>query len=237
MFQAGKPAELPPPGARTAASDSRQPPVDPAASVPKPPEETTRLFQPIAPSAAPPFAPESPLAPKPPGEFTRTFLAPKPPDSLSTPPPPKSTLEASSEFARYFESPMRPSSAGDGRMPPAPPPQVKPAQAGGFTQMFGDPNRPAAPPPKPLGSVGSATGVFSSHTPQSPMRPQSKAPGPGEFTRMMSASALPTLGQPSPASATPPAQPRKKSMLPLYIGLGGVVVVIILIFVFFALRH
>jgi len=61
--------------------------------------------------------------------------------------------------------------------------------------------------------------------------------GAGEFTRMMSASAPPTLGQPSGLpSAPPPPEPKPKSMLWLYIGGGALVLVLILIAMFFALR-
>jgi len=67
--------------------------------------------------------------------------------------------------------------------------------------------------------------------------PPPKSSGPGDFTRMMSASAAPTLGQPpAGGTAAPLPEDKPKSKLPLYIGGGAILLAIILIILFFALR-
>jgi len=213
-------------------------------------EEPTRMFQ---------VAPPGPPA-KEPGEFTKMFpsLRPESGGTSHQPPPP----EEPSEFTKFFQSPIHPTPAGNQRAPSTPQsgfpvgqPINRPnARGSEFTQMFGTPNQPpsrgTAPPVQPLGPSGgigsgggvgpsSATGAFSTPKPAGFPPPRSSSPsmGAGEFTRMMSASAPPTLGQPSGLpSAPPPPEPKPKSMLWLYIGGGALVLVLILIAMFFALR-
>ena len=163
-----------------------------------------------------------------------------------------------SEFTRFFDTPLRPAETGNQWQPSGMPQQVQPLgspgtrpgkQPGEFTQMFGTPNRPDARGPSPsvpplgpaLGSGGaSATGAFS--FPQTPIQPPPNSSGPGEFTRMMSVNATPTLGQPpaqpnAQPGAQPLAPPKAKSMVPLYIAGGAVLLAIILIIVFLMLRR
>jgi len=110
--------------------------------------------------------------------------------------------------------------------------------------MFGNPNRPMpSTPAPPLGGGASATGAFS--LPKGPsMAPPPKSSGPpGSYTQMMSASALPTLGQPpaqpmgQAAPQAPLGPPKAKSMVPLYIVGGALLLAIILIVLFFLMRH
>jgi hypothetical protein len=136
-----------------------------------------------------------------------------------------------------------------GSSPSAPPPSNAPGE---FTQMFGNANRPgvtpvqpvggggggSAPLGPPLGSGNSATGAFS--IPKTPVvPPPSRGGEPGEFTRMMSAATPMTLGQTPPkvaAAAPPQATPKGPSKLPLYIAGGAVLLVVVLLIVFLALR-
>jgi hypothetical protein len=196
-----------------------------------------------------PVPPAAPTPAKEAGEFTRMFppVKPDPPSSPVLPPAPAQPKnDGPSEFTRFFQSPMYPTPAGNQR--PASTPMSTPvsnrpsAQAGEFTQMFGNPTRPnptgpnsAAPPL--VGSGSSATGAFS--IPQASPFPPPKSSEPGEFTRMMSASAAPTLGQPSAKSAAPAAaQPKaEKSAMLLYIVGGALLLAIVLVIVFFLLRH
>ena len=232
MFRASQPQEPAPPP---------PPPVKPAS------EESTRLFQSVSPAAPPPPPPSS----REPGEFTRMFPparteSPTPTPVVPQSPPPSS--DGGSEFTRYFQSPIYPTPAGNQKAPTAPQLTPQPAssrstnQPGEFTQMFGNPNRPAepwtaTPPPQvqPLGSPSSATGAFSMPKAAS-FPPPSRSAEPGEFTRMMAATAPPTLGQPSKSAAPPPASPTK-SMMPLYIAAGAALLAIILVILFFVLRH
>jgi hypothetical protein len=163
-------------------------------------------------------------------------VAPTGPGALPDPP----HKEGPSEFTRFFQSPMYPTPAGNQRMPPSTPalqPTARPsAQPSEFEQMFGSPGKPGTTPPAPLGAgnSSSATGLFS--VPKStPPRAPVKAAGPGEFTRMMSASAPPMLGQPVAKPAAP--EPQVKSNVLLYIIGGAVLLAIILIVIFFMLRH
>lgn len=103
--------------------------------------------------------------------------------------------------------------------------------------MFGNPAqqvRPATPPLGSLSSGQSATRAFA--IPAAPPAPSVVSQSPGEYTKMMSVSAPPTLGQSvpqPPVAATKPANP----MLPLLIVGGVILLFAILIVVFFAMRH
>ncbi len=254
LYQAVQPPAPPPPLQTDAPPSVQPPPVQPSS------DEPTRLFQAVTPSTPPPppvLTPQ-PQAGREPGEFTRMFPSAVQPGSPVGPgnvpdrvpdPPAK---PGPSEFTRFFQSPMHPAPAGNQSVvssTPAPQQVSRPsAQPSEFTQMFGNPNKPASTPPseyafgsrQPVsGAPSSATGVFSVGKP-SPPRASIKASnsalsGPGEFTRMMSASAPATLGQPLAQSNAP--EPKAKANILLYIAGGAVLLAIILIIVFFALRH
>lgn len=210
------------------------------------PGEFTSMFL-AAQASQPPSTPPAPPADLSADAPTRLFEAVKPaasaPEPLQAAPPSK---EGQSEFTRFFQSPMYPTPAGNQRMPqamPIPSPQTNRPSAtpSEFTQMFGNPNKPASAPLPPLGSgsSSSATGVFSvgkQTAPTGPLKGSSpNASGPGEFTRMMSASAPPTLGQPVAKPAAAP-EPQAKSNLLLYVAGACVLVAIILIVVFLVMR-
>ena len=258
LYQAVQPP-APPPRLKSDTPPAVQPPpVTPSS------EEATRLFQAITPSTPPPGPTSQPKGGTESGEFARMFPPVEPPGSpmgLGMGPgggqdrPP---TENPSEFTRFFQSPMYPAPAGNQRAasPAATPqPAARPsAQPGEFTQMFGNPGKSSTAPPPPLGSgnASSATGVFSVPKSASPgasakgpnygtPNPGAAKPAasPGEFTRMMSASAAPTLGQPPTPLNMPSNEPttKSKSNLPLYVAGGAVLLAIILIAMFFALRH
>jgi hypothetical protein len=250
QFLASQPAEPPaaPPAAAQASVVPAEPVPQPQAPPQPPSEEPTRLFQAVTPSTPLPAPPAAAAPVKEPGEFTRMFptVKPDPPSTPVFPPPAQPKSDGPSEFTRFFQSPMYPTPAGNQR--PATTPMSTPvanrpsAQAGEFTQMFGNPTRPNPTGPNPVapplvGSGGSATGAFS--IPQAATFPPSKSSEPGEFTRMMSASAAPTLGQPPAKPAAPPTvQPKAaKSAMPLYIVGGALLLAIVLVIVFFLLRH
>ncbi len=253
LYQAVQPPAPPPVLQADEPLAVQPPPVQPSSDGP------TRLFQAVTPLTPPPDLMPQPGAGKEPGEFTRMFPSARqaglPAGSGSDPglaahPPNK---EGPSEFTRFFQSPMHPSAPGNQSPPPSTlaPQQVSrpPAQPSEFTQMFGNPNKPPSAASTPdhafgsrqpvSGAPASATGLFSlgkSAPPHAAARASNPAPsGPGEFTRMMSASAPATLGQPLRPSNPP--EPKAKSNILLYIAGGAVLLAILLIIVFFALRR
>jgi hypothetical protein len=229
MFQAAAPP------AAVAATPVPPPSVTP----PNPADIRTRVFE--APVPAPPDPP--PPAPAPPanepGEFTRMFQSAAGQPPLQAQPAPGADNKAG-EFTKFFQSPLHPEKLREAPAATPPPTGPGPSRPGQFTQVFGNPEKPGSPPtaPQPL-SGGSATKAFA--TPQAWSRstvstatPQ--ASGPGEYTRMMSAQAAPTLGQSSPDSQQG-AHIASKSKTPLYIVFGALGLVLILVVVFFAMRH
>jgi hypothetical protein len=144
------------------------------------------------------------------------------------------------EFTKFFQSPLHPEKLREAPAATPPPPGPGPSRPGQFTQVFGNPEKPGSSPtaPQPL-TGGSATKAFA--TPQAWSRPTvstatPQASGPGEYTRMMSAQAMPTLGQSSPDSQQG-GNVAAKSRMPLYIVFGALGLVLILVVVFFAMRH
>jgi hypothetical protein len=227
--------------------------------------EFTGLFRPAGPSTTGSFAstpppPAGPVAPQPPGgEFTRMFQNP-----LETVPqaPPQASAPArqpdrppGGEFTKYFENPLKPPPMGTPRpmIEPPPPPQPPPQgghRGGEFTNVFGNPSGPLsgslpgsqqapAPPPQAgaFGAMPSATGAFAPQPAWSqPQAQPSFQSGPSEYTKMMGAPAMPTLGQAPPAGQMPmPPAPAKPNMM-LYVALGVVIVLLIGIAIFLAMH-
>jgi hypothetical protein len=228
--------------------------------VPKPspspsnePGEFTRQFAPPVlrptPTPTPPtFAP--PTANEP-GEFTQMLQAQRPASPTQAAPAPSMSSSQETEFAKYFQSPMTPAPSATPITPPPPPKRAFQAgNAGEFTQVFGRADIPVPPPvlrpsPPPIQqSVPETTQAFEKprtpppmYTP--PLPPVSK--GPGEYTRQFSAPAPLTFGQ---APATPPA-PRmqlniptvkRKSLLPLFLMLGGGCLLLLAVIVYLVMR-
>ena len=226
-----------------AAPANPAPPPHPA----QPPGEFTRMFQ--APASQKPPAPSQPAAQEP-GEFTRMFQAPvRPPAPAPEPtvsnPAPMGTV-TSGEFTRFFQTPVAPgplpqSPAVRQPLNPQAPGSSGPNRIGEFTQMFGRGDIPAAPspvsPPVQAPTASSATQAFDIPKPlHSPSAASQQ--GPSEYTRMFSAPASLTLGQ--PAESRPPAprapQPPAKSYVPLILVLSGVLLFVVILIAFFALR-
>ncbi|PYT16448.1 MAG: hypothetical protein DMG59_10430 [Acidobacteria bacterium] len=229
-----------------------QAPAAPANPAPPPqpaqqPGEFTRMFQ--APASQKPPAPSQPAAQEP-GEFTRMFQAPvRPPAPAPEPtvsnPAPMGTV-TSGEFTRFFQTPVAPgplpqSPAVRQPLNPQAPGSSGPNRIGEFTQMFGRGDIPAAPspvsPPVQAPTASSATQAFDIPKPlHSPSAASQQ--GPSEYTRMFSAPASLTLGQ--PAESRPPAprapQPAAKSYVPLILVLSGVLLFVVILIAFFALR-
>ncbi len=256
------PSIAPPPSAPEPGEFTRQFVAPQAQKAPEPAGEFTKLFQrpnltPKGPAPAPSPIPAPPPSSAQPGEFTQMLQAQRP----SAPPPPVNKASQSGEFARYFESPMMPPSQGSqGSTPvftPTPTPPQPPRGAGEFTQVFGRGDIPSPPPPPapaapPPSSSNNATQVFAAPRPAAPppmspvtslLHPSPKAPpqGPGEYTRMFSAPAPLTLGQaqanphgPRVPEARPPA--RNRSRLPMLLMIGGAVLLILAVIVYFVMR-
>lgn len=203
--------------------------------------EFTRMFQ--TPAA---FAPAG-FTPAP------TPIAPPPAPAPATPQHPffsQPEPAEGGEFTKFFENPLKPApmssqpAASPFEMPPPPPPAAR--RSGEFTDVFGTPQVPAAgafsekpqapfaaPPASPASF--SATGLSAPVSWSQPQAQPSFGAGPSEYTRMMSAPAVPTLGQPgygqAPGSAPAAAPAPKKSNLPIFIGIGIAVVLVIVIVV------
>lgn len=128
---------------------------------------------------------------------------------------------------------------------PTTPPPPAAAAGGGFTRMFGTSDLPGAPPVPPAlpqfhapaaPTGGSATQSFMAR-PQYTPPPPAPASGPGEYTRMFSATSAP-VSQPMPqaAPAAAPAPARKNSMLPLILILAGLFLVAVIVILIFVLK-
>jgi hypothetical protein len=214
---------------------------------------------PLASPAPPPFfAPDPTPSPAGGGEFTRMFQAPPEIPAFSPAPPPArpAAPEPGGEFTKFFDSPLTPAPLGSPRpmidLPPPPqPPQAK--RGGEFTNVFGrppepppggfsfdTPQAPPAPPPQAgvFGAMPTATGAFSASAQPGWSQPQVQptfATGPSEYTKMMGAPALPTLGQ-EPPMAPAPAPIAKKTNALLYIALGVTIVLVISLAVYLFTR-
>lgn len=169
----------------------------PAAPVPSPPtsgtpESLTQLFAKSTPAAE---APGKPWTPAP--NFEASFPA--------TPPRREEALPAQGGFTQLFQSlnqgPATPPKPAE--LPPMATAPSSPA-GGGFTQLLQSlsPQESQAAP-APLPTIPSAPPVASA-----PAAPPPSAAGPGEFTRVISASALRESQARTPAAPTPavPAQ-------------------------------
>jgi hypothetical protein len=229
--------------------------------------EFTGMFRPAGPGTTGSFTstpppPAGPVAPQPPaGEFTRMFqnpaeTAPKGPLQPSAPTR-QPDRPPGGEFTKYFENPLKAPPMGTQRpmIEPPPPPQPPPPggnRGGEFTNVFGNPPGPLsgslsgsqqaqAPPPQAgvFGAMPSATGAFAPQAAWSqPQAQPSFQSGPSEYTKMMGAPAIPTLGQAPPAGPTPmpPAPAAAKPNMMLYVALGVVIVLLIGIAIFLAMH-
>lgn len=206
-----------------------------------PDEEATRLFQiPVVkePESAPVLQTPQAAPEKEPGEFTRLFQSMQPEPGA---PGEAAKDKGPGEFTRMFQSPMSPGlqKAGEradvsaGGTPVPPPPQKS---GGEFTQLFGTAS--SGPGVKPVGPLGSgfgqsATGAFA--VPKELPKQHSVPQGPGQFTQMMSAGAVPTLGQQQSEQAAPVKA--AGSNVALIVILGALALFAVLIVMFFAMRH
>lgn len=231
-----------------------QAPVPPKSGDTKQPGEFTQMFQ--AP-AAPSKNPEAP----PPGEFTRMFQAPPAPSTGSHPkspeppaPPPQAPPrkpQDPGEFTRFFQTPVAPgpmpqSPAVQKPLTPQPPGHSGANKMGDFTRAFGarDPQRmnPVPPPVPPMAPVDPRGATQTFAAPHMHPPPIASSSGPSEYTRMFSAPAELTLGQPSqpaPPTSTPQsaAAPNKAtSYLPLVLGLAALLILITGLILFFVFR-
>jgi hypothetical protein len=227
--------------------------------LPPPVGEFTGMFQ-AGQASPPPLSPPIPLPTSVPiapqqdaGEFTRMFQNPLHPVQPASRREPESS--GGGEFTKFFENPLKPAPLSAPRpmteAPPPTPPLPEAKRGGDFTKVFGNPINPAAggfsfdaPPATPqspqggaFGAVPSATGQFSGQGPWSqPQTQPAFAAGPSEYTKMMGAPAIPTLGQvpsgqaPGPAPTAAPVA--KKSNTPLYVALGVVIALLIALVVF-----
>ncbi|HXQ30061.1 MAG TPA: hypothetical protein VN848_12440 [Gemmatimonadales bacterium] len=216
--------ERPVPPASPPARSAVPPPAPPPPPAAKPAGEFTRLFGSGGADQAPPtpsvstgprqqnpaspanvsppgFPPVTPppaqdAAPRPPGAFTQAFSQPK------AAPPPLTPQPSDRDYRAALSS--GPDAGTSPFGPPAPPPPA-PKQAGEFTQlMAGSLLSPTTPPP----AAPPRPGAPPSPPPPTPAR----SAGPGEFTRIVSASAPP----PQPPKTTPPpsARPAPKARPP-----------------------
>lgn len=203
------------------------------------PGEFTRMFQAVQrPGSAPvPAAPPEAPAKTEPGSFTQVFSKPTPPPAPAEPfrPPLSAAITpepiAEKDFSFY------------GAPAPARPAEPALSAQGGFTQLFQALNKeevkppraeaPLAPaPPPPAAAAGGFTKLYETLSPQQtapppvalpiPVSPMSVPPmssGPGEFTRIISGSALREgMGQGAapvaPAAAAPAAGPAFPAFAP-----------------------
>ncbi len=254
LFQSHKPSadlegfqQAPPPAAApvfaspTLASPTLAAPIFVAPSTPQaaPPQEVgefTRMFQaPTIPQAAPPPPVAAPMPPPPAASQTPFFRQPEP--------------QETGEFTKFFENPLKPapmsSQPQSAAFEPPPPPPPAPHRVGEFTDIFGRPTLPSSggyserpqaplPPPAAQGNV-SATGLFTPSAWSQPQAQPTFGTGPSEYTKMMSAPAVPTLGQPGygqAQAAAPLAAAPKKSNLPIFIAIAVAVLLVIAIAVF-----
>ena len=247
MFQAPKAPAAPPAPA-------------PIPTPTKEPGEFTRMFQASPnPAAAPPQPPAGTKSG--PGDFEQLFETRSPAGPMPHSPAVQQPLTPQApggsgpnrigEFTQTF---------GKGRFDPAPaPPATAPLQKepGEFTRMFHSPGAAAPPPVAPVAAPPAPPAFAAPPVAATPIAAQPS--GPGEYTRQFSAPAQLTFGQTSATPAAPPApgpqayappamaqpampnmaqapMPPKKSNLVLILGIVGIVLVIALLVVFFAMR-
>jgi hypothetical protein len=186
-----------------------QPPATPPKAA-APAGEFTRMMQanPAPPQPRP--QPERVMRPGPrpeAGEFTRLFTLPNtgdagnrtapPPVNPSPPPPPQP-----GEFTRMFQSPVAQPTPLLPREDPFSQPDHPPVEAPSeFSRIFGSPSQAA--PEQFSNASERATQVFA--CPAAPPEPVPRVPqGPGEYTRMFGAPAVPPGNAPPAAPANAP---------------------------------
>jgi hypothetical protein len=220
------------------------PPPPPVQKTSHEPGEFTRMFQaPAPPPAQTPSVSEQPSAA--PGEFTKFFQAPPPRQEPTSHPAFQDPMGAQrpagspggqpvGEFTRVFGIPGSPAPQPNFAPPPPvqqqPPAPQKPQQ-GEYTRMF-SPASVVQPPP-PAAQQGFVPPA------QAPARQ-----GPGEFTRVFQAPVPPsalTPPAPAPVAPAPPSQERarvvkKPSYVPLFVGLGILLLIAVVLILVFALR-
>ncbi len=262
MFRAGSVAEKPP--ERTVApvpSDLRS--SSPAAQ--QAPGEFTAIMggyrapRPTSPMEPPSQMPPAPASPGPrgaqgqSGEFTAMFQAPPrpiaaPPVSPTpvAPPPPPAPAEPAipsgpGEYTRIISGPPIRSGGPQPAAPPAgaagaprAPIAMQPMQVPVMPAM--QMQQPVAPmPPQAYiqpGQIQAGPGGVSMQAPQvTPVMPTV----PGQFAPAMQPMAIP-MAVPQAAPA-PTSAPKKRSLLPLIIILGGIFVMTVGLILYFALRH
>ncbi len=185
------------------------------------PGEFTLLMRQSESPAPPQPQPERVMRPGPrpeAGEFTRLFRLPNTADSGSrtapppvnpSPPPPPPQPAQPGEFTRMFQSPVAQPTPLLPREDPFHQPYQPPAEAPSeFSRNFGP--QPQAAPELFSHASERATQVFARPAP--PPEPVPRVPeGPGEYTRMFGAPAVPAGNAPQPApapvSAPAPASP------------------------------
>jgi hypothetical protein len=208
-----------------------------------PPAPPAMDLRPSTPSPVP-----QPAAADQPGEFTQLFQKLSSGGGSAAPAPfaaPAAALAPLPFAAPDVQRPLDPAPRAD-----VPPPALPPAQALGVPSL-GLPHLSAPPlaapslgvPPAPMPPGGQSkpgAPVIPNIAPPAPIGASMfGGSGPSEFTRMLSPIAPPP---PPPvaiqAPAAAPAQPgaAKKSMLPLLIGLGAVIVMTVAIVVYFVVR-
>ena len=227
------------------------PPPPPVQKTNQEPGEFTRMFQvPAAPApigeirAPAPSVSEQPSAA--PGEFTKFFQTPPAKQEPTSHPAFKDPMGAQmpagsqggqrvGEFTRVFGIPKS-SAPQPSFAPPTPVQQPQqapqPPQQGEYTRMF-SPASVVQPPP-PAAKQGFVPPA------QAPARQ-----GPGEFTRVFQAPVPPSaFAPPAPAPIVPAAQApqerakvvKKPSYMPLFVGLGVLLLIAVVLILVFALR-
>jgi len=213
----------------------------PAMKPEQPMGEFTRQFQaPQRPVSGPPQAPVPPRGKSTlqDGEFTQMLKAQRP----AAPAAPPQGSKAS-DFD-YLQSPMAPAPLGSAPQfrPMTTPTPPRPSREGEFTQRFG-PGDIAGPSTVPVPAIPSnATEVFHPFAPPaSPGLPV--PPASEEWGKMFETPAALTFGQapPSPQGArlpevAPAYSRRNSSRLPLLLIIGGAVLLMIAVIVYFVVR-
>ena len=263
--------QAPPPGEftlfmRQSESPATPPPAPPAPKPAAPAGEFTRMMQanPAPAQPQPQPQPERVMRPGPrpeTGEFTRLFRLPNTADSGSrtapppvnpSPPPQPPQPAQPGEFTRMFQSPVTQPTPLLPREDPFHQPYQPPAEAPSeFSRNFGP--QPQAVPELFSHASERATQVFARPAP--PPEPVPRVPeGPGEYTRMFGAPAVPAGSVPPPAPVSAPVhaapsapataaapQPRPKSKpdsgLLIFVGILAVLAVCAIgLIVYFALK-
>jgi hypothetical protein len=211
------------------------PPVAPTPPGELQPGEFTQMLQAQRP-AAPPSTPS--LSASQESEFARYFQSPMTPAPstapIAPPMPPKGNFQSgkAGEFTQVF---------GRADIPPPPvvqrpgPPPIAPVASPEATQVFERPRTLTPPPlfPAPVSASGSG--------PAMPAIPNVPNKVPGEYTRQFSAPAPLTFGQApgAPQVSRMPVIPppvKQKSRLPLFLLIGGGLLLVLALIVYFVLR-